>query len=144
MRILGLDLGDKWTGVAVSDPTGMLCKPLKTVATAELKVFLRDFLQQNSVGIIVYGLPLNQYGLEGEQAKKTNLIANSLKEIVTTSEFSATVFVAWDERRSSRLAANSMRENRNHKKGDKSAEHAVAAAFILQNYMDFKKLEDSF
>ncbi len=83
MKILGFDLGDRWTGIAATDPSGMLCKPLKTVETRELAEFLNSFLQDNAVGEIVYGIPLNQYGLEGEQAKKINLLVEELKKNVT-------------------------------------------------------------
>jgi putative Holliday junction resolvase len=144
MRFLGLDIGDRWTGIAISDPSGTVCKPLKTVQTDALEVFLTDFLGNNSVSQIVYGLPLNQFGQPGEQAKKTVLIVELLKQITTKKEFDQLEFIAWDERRSSKLALNSMRNSGQNPKTAKTAEHAIAAAFILQNYMDFKKLEQSF
>lgn len=137
MRVLGLDIGDKWTGVAVSDPTGIVCKPLKTVQTEDLEAFLTDFAKQSKLTEIVYGMPLTCMGTAGEQAKKTVIIVNKLKKIVTESVLNSVEFTAWDERRTSKMAQMTRTASR---RGSKLDEHSVAAAFILQNYMDFKSL----
>lgn len=141
-RILGLDIGDKWTGTAVCDPSGIICRPLQTVKTEELEGFLTDFLQNNAISEIVCGIPLTCMGTEGEQVKKTKLIIESLKNLVTKMNFDSIKFIEWDERRSSKMASSSL--NKSKKKpnpDDKLKIHSVAAAFILQSYTDFKNLD---
>lgn len=140
MRVLGLDIGDRWTGVAVSDPSGIICKPLKTVQTADLEQFLVDFVTTENVPEVVYGMPLTCMGNAGEQAKKTKEIVEKLKEIVTKRVLNKVEFTAWDERRTSKMAKSSMMASGRTSKDD---EHSVAAAFILQNYMDFKSLSQA-
>ena len=139
MRLLALDLGDEWTGVAVSDPTATLCKPLVTLKTCDLATEFCALLIEYGVGTVIYGMPLDQRGALGRQAEKTQNLVNFLKETVSKREFYNIDFIAWDERRSSKLAMLAIREQR--KNAPKILEHAVAAAFILQNYLDFQQQE---
>lgn len=139
MRILALDLGDVWTGVAVSDPEEIICKPLDSYKTVEAEVWFATLLQQHQATTIVFGLPLDQYGGQGLQAQKTLALVDWLKNMVTKKDFHAITFIAWDERRTSKLAAATMRGNAG--KMAKTREHAVAAALILQNYLDFQRFD---
>ncbi len=141
-RLLGLDIGDKWTGTASSDPSGIVCKPLKTVKTEELEAFLVNFLKSNEVCEIVCGMPLTCMGTQGEQAKKTKDLIEQIKELVTKREFNSIKFVEWDERRSSKMAYSSLNKPKKNQSPDQKLKiHSVAAAFILQNYIDFKNTD---
>lgn len=57
MKLLGLDIGDVWTGIAISDALGITSRPLKTVKTKELISALDEILQTQTVSTIVVGYP---------------------------------------------------------------------------------------
>src|SRR5689334_15172115 len=80
-RILGLDVGDKRIGVAVSDPTGMLVTPLITIQRKNMRLDvarLAALAAEQEAGSVVVGLPLNMDGSEGEQALKVRSLAKQL------------------------------------------------------------------
>ena len=80
MRILALDIGDRWTGVAISDPLGILPRPYDTSKTVDLYPFLEKVIEKERVSIIVVGLPTTLRGTESEQTKKIITMTDELKE----------------------------------------------------------------
>lgn len=132
MKILALDIGDRWTGTALSDPTCLLAKPYKTVQTRELVDFLTNVLTIESISTIVVGLPLTLRGTESEQTQKTKAIAHKLKET-----FGVVNWVLWDERLTSKQAKKLKRAKT---KEEKLRSHAVAAALILSTYLEYVKI----
>ena len=70
MKILALDIGDKWTGTAVSDPLGIIARPYKTVETKELEIFLSETIGSENIEKIIVGYPKTMRGTESEQTKK--------------------------------------------------------------------------
>lgn len=132
MKILALDVGDRWTGTALSDPTGLLAKPYKTVQTSELVDFLTNVLATESISTIVVGLPLTLRGTESEQTQKTKAIAYELKET-----FGVINWVLWDERLTSKQAKKLKRAKT---KEEKLRSHAIAAALILSTYLEYVKI----
>ncbi|MBA3954072.1 Holliday junction resolvase RuvX [Candidatus Dependentiae bacterium] len=128
-KIMALDLGDQWVGVALSDSSRIFPKPYTTVTAAELEQFLSTTLQKETIGIIVIGYPKTMSGGESDQTKKVV----AYKELLET-KFADTQFVLWDERLSSKRAQ--VIGSRKTKE-DKIKSHSVAAAFILDSYLSY-------
>jgi len=135
MRILALDIGDRWTGVAISDPLGILPRPYDTTKTADLNAFLEKVIEKERVSIIVVGLPTTLRGTESDQTKKIITMTNALKEA-----FPAITWNLWDERFTSQQAA---RIKPTRSKTDKLHSHAIAAALILQTFLDYKRFHET-
>ncbi len=134
MKILALDIGDRWTGSALSDPLCMFARPYKTVQTAELKEFIKKIIDQEQIKTIVVGYPQTLRGTESEQTKKIKTIAVDLEQ-----SFSSMNWIMWDERFTSKQAAKLKKVK---SKEEKRLLHAIAAAFILTGYLEhlyFKK-----
>jgi len=129
MKILALDIGDRWTGSALSDVLGMLARPYKTIKTANLKEFIIETRKQESINTIVIGYPQTLRGTESEQTKKTKTIATDLKQSFPTIDW-----VFWDERLTSKQAA---KLKKTKTKEEKLLSHAIAAAFILTGYLEY-------
>ena len=132
MRILGLDVGLKRIGVAVSDPLKITAQGLDTVERGDIGS-LEKVISQNDVVEIVVGLPLNMDGTEGERAKDAISFADMLK-----TKFSVPVKM-WDERLSTASAERDMIKGDLSRKKRKSLSDKVAAQLILQNYLDSKR-----
>jgi len=81
-RVLGLDIGTKRTGVAVSDELGLTARPLLTLPTDELAHSLPELLQANQAETIVVGRPRRVDGELGKQAEVTERIVTGLRETV--------------------------------------------------------------
>jgi putative Holliday junction resolvase len=135
MRILALDIGDRWTGVAISDPLGILPRPYDTAKTAVLHTFLEKIIEKERISIIVVGLPTTLRGTESKQTKKIITMTNKLKE-----EFPSIEWVLWDERFTSKQAAG-IKPTKT--KEAKLQSHAIAAALILQTYLDYKRFHET-
>jgi len=129
MKILGLDIGDRWTGVAISDSLGMLARPYDTVETHKLFYFLTQLIQKESIETIVVGFPRTLRGTESEQTKKVTKKVDQLKQI-----FSAISWQLWDERLTSKQAK---KIKKTRTKEEKKQSHAIAAALILGSYLDY-------
>lgn len=127
MKILALDIGDRWIGSAISDPLGMFARPYKTVKAHELNDFLSDTLQTENIATVVVGYPKTMRGTESDQTKKIVAHVEELKKI-----FDAVEWQLWDERLTSKMANSIKREKT---KEDKLKGHSIAAAFILESYL---------
>ena len=133
MKILALDIGDVWTGTAISDPMGIIANPYKTVQSHGLIVFLKQVLQTEKINTIVVGYPKTMQGTESAQTKKTTNMVEQLKTTFPTVDF-----ILWDERLSSKRADNLRHGKR--LQADKQASHSRAAAFILSSYLEYKHI----
>jgi len=129
MKALALDLGDVWTGTAMSDPLKIIATPYKTVKTENLYPFLQDLIGKGNIDTIVVGYPRTMRGTESLQTKK--VVAQ--KEIIEKM-FPDQKCILWDERLSSKQAKIIQRQN---SKQDSTQEHSVAAAIILGTYLQF-------
>ncbi len=135
MRTLGLDIGDRWIGVALSDPGGILATPITVIARTteprDIQAIL-DIIKEKQVALIVAGLPLSMDGQVHHQAQKVKTFLENLAGAVRIP------IKYRDERFSTRSARRSLREAP-HKKSDmKKRDDAAAAAVILQGYLDEK------
>ena len=130
MKILALDLGDVWVGSALSDVLGITCKPYKTIKLPELEEFLAQTVQEFSIATVVVGLPTTLSGTQSAQTKKILAQTTELEQ-----KFPNVEFKLCDERLSSKRAqAVGCANKKSH--DFKKQEHSIAAAFILQTYLD--------
>lgn len=127
-RILALDIGDVWIGTAHTDFSKTFVHPNETWKRIDLIKNLENYFKLNQIEIIVVGLPITMKGKESAQTKKTletcELIKKSFPEIIIET---------FDERLSSSFAKNIQFLN---KTKNKLKEHSIAAAIILENYLN--------
>jgi len=132
MKILALDIGDRWTGSAISDPLGMFARPYRTVATTELESFLTEVIEQENIKRIVVGHPKTLRGTESEQTKKIKAHKQELEK-----KFTMVTWELWDERLTSKMAGATPGQRGKKSKADKLRSHSIAAAFILDSYLSY-------
>jgi putative holliday junction resolvase len=120
VKVLALDFGRARTGVAVSDPTGTIARPLEVVRGADVARIL-ELIEEHSVERVVVGLPLTLRGERGEQARETEAF------IQTLTDATAVPVVPFDERFTTNLAQQSG--------GAETDEDARAAAHLLSGYL---------
>lgn len=137
MRVMGFDVGDKTLGVAVSDPTGVVAQGLTTIRREEGKEMqaVKELLRQYQVERIVVGLPLNANGSFGPQAAKAR------KWGLQLSEDSGLPVIFWDERLTTVAAERALLEGDVSRKKRKKVIDKLAAAIILQAYLDSLRLD---
>ena len=132
-RIMGLDVGSKTIGVAVSDPLGITAQGLDTIRRGNKRQdfeALAHLLRQYNVQAIVVGLPLRLSGAEGRQSEKIRQFADELRK-----RFQLEVYL-WDERLTSSQANRILREAELSIRKRGEAVDRMAAILILQSWMD--------
>jgi putative Holliday junction resolvase len=132
-RILGLDVGDRRIGVAISDPLGYTAQPLLTLSRTNRRNDLRSLarlLRKHAVTQIVVGNPLYMSGDLSPQAVKAQAFAELLR-----TEFQLPVHL-WDERLSTTEAHRHLDASGHAVLGRKAIIDQVAAVLILQSYLD--------
>jgi putative Holliday junction resolvase len=139
MRVLGLDLGKRRVGVAVSDPDGTIARPLMQFRVARREDILRTvgrLVAEQEAGRVVVGLPLHADGTAGEQVRWTQGVVAALAEVLNVP------VETWDERFSTDEAETILDQAGGHVRDRKSRRDRqarrdmVAAAVILQDYLD--------
>ncbi len=140
MRFLGLDVGERRIGVAISDPNGQVAVPLRTLQVRSQEAAVREIatlVAQEGVETVVVGLPLRLDGRVGEQAESVQEFVRLLLPAVSAP------VTLWDERLSTVQAEQLLRrETRARPRGRRAHEKnagekdALAAAIILQGYLD--------
>lgn len=134
-RLMGLDVGDRTIGIAISDPLGYTAQGITTLKRGSLDMDLQELkslVAEKDVTTLVIGLPKNMNGTTGPQGEKVITFANFLKKRLGCE------IILWDERLSSRFADNIMLESDTKRKKRKELIDMVAAQSILQGYMDSK------
>ena len=141
MRILGLDYGDKYIGVAISDPFGWTAQGLETIKKEnenEYKKSLKriaEIVAEYKVEKIVLGYPKNMDNSEGERCAKTNIFKERLEKRFQNERIPV---VLWDERLST-LSVSKMLDSSNFSKDRtkrKTIIDKLADVHILQGYLD--------
>lgn len=126
MKVMALDYGSARTGVAVSDATGTLARPLEVVrkaGTAAGLARVAELVAEHEVDLVVVGLPLTLRGERGAQARETEQFVAALARVLSVP------VETYDERFTTTLAAGQA--------GSSTApEDARAAAFILASYLE--------
>lgn len=135
-RMLGVDYGTVRTGIAVTDPLGMLAQGVATINSGNTQKVLQKVLEYISlygVDTVVVGLPKNMNNTLGERGEACIAFGDMIKE------HSGCEVVMWDERLSTVSAIGYMNETNTRGKKRKAVVDTVAAEIILQNYLDYKK-----
>ena len=136
MRYLGLDVGDRTIGVALSDETETLASGLETIRRVGPRKDVRavaDLVRRHQVGEIVVGLPRSLDGTLGPQARKVLGFMDDLRPMVRVA------VVPWDERFTSVVAERTLVQGGVSRRDRKTVVDKVAAILILQNYLDYRK-----
>lgn len=134
MKALALDLGDRWVGSALSDGMRISCKPYETVDLEALEPFLEKLLAAEPITTVVVGYPKTFSGGESAQTNKIVVLKNSLEERFSLIKGRSVTWLLWDERLSSKRAQEIQHGASSPEAKKKS--HSIAAAFILQSYLD--------
>ena len=132
-RILGLDVGSRRIGLAISDPLGITAQGLETLQRQNKRFdfsHLEQVIREHRVAEIVIGLPLRMAGGEGIQAEKMQVFAEEVRR-----RFRLPVHL-WDERLSSAQANRLLRETDMSIKRRGEVVDQMAAVLILQSWMD--------
>ena len=134
MRALGVDLGSKRIGIAVSDRTGTIASPLTMVQrSGSVKVDHRriaELVAEEQAEIVIVGLPLNMNGSTGPAAKAAIAEANALATVIGVP------VETYDERRTTVTADAALKEFKMNAQARRRVVDKVAAAVMLQNWLD--------
>lgn len=137
MRIMAIDYGDAHTGVAISDPTGLLAGTATTIHSRKAEVVLEELarlVRENQVDEVVMGFPRNMDGTEGPRAQLYREFAQRVEEATGLKP------TLWDERRTTVDAHRILFEAGKNAKKRKKTVDAVAASLILEGYLDNRRL----
>ena len=137
MRVLGLDLGSKTIGIAISDPLGIIASGVETYRFNEEKYDLAlervtTICKEKKVDMIVLGYPKHMNGDIGDRAKLCEEFKEKLEETLKLK------VVLVDERWTTKLAESRLLEADISRKKRKKVIDKMAAVVILQNYLDSK------
>ncbi len=132
-RIMGIDYGTKRTGIAVTDPLQIIASGLTTVPTSEIFDFLEGYLREEEVEKIVVGEPMHA---DGNPAQIAHLVVGFVRKV--KKQFPGVEVVMHDERGTSVAAKEVILKSgiRQKKRRDKSLVDKIAAALILEDYMN--------
>lgn len=133
MRILSVDVGQKRYGMAQSDPTQTIATGLGTYHQQEVFERLKGILEREKVEKLVVGWPLNLKGEENEATQRVEAFITAVKR-----KFPELEIVKVDERFTTVMAQRSIIESgtKKMKRRDKGLADTVAAAILLQGYLD--------
>jgi len=135
---MGLDIGKKTIGVALSDPVGLTAQPVTTVKRT---TFVKDIeavlklASGNEVSTIVAGLPLN---MDGTHSPQTGFV---LKFVDRLRESASMPVETWDERLSTAAVERVLIEGDISRSRRKEVVDKLAASYILQGYLDSRRVE---
>ena len=132
-RVLGIDLGDARTGLAVSDELRMLAHPLETIESNSIETVarrIRTITSEKDIECVVVGLPRNMDGSLGKSAEQAERFAEKLTGMINCQ------VVTWDERLSTVAADRALQAAGKKTRQTKNIRDQVAAQIILQSYLD--------
>ena len=133
-RLFGLDLGSKTIGVAVSDLTRSIATPVDTIRRKKFKedaVILLDLVQEYEIAGIIIGYPINLDGSTGPRVQATEAFARNLAQVTDLP------LAYWDERLSTVAVERTLLEADVSRKKRAEVIDKMAAAFILQGFLDY-------
>jgi putative Holliday junction resolvase len=139
-RLLGVDLGEKTIGLALSDTGLMIATPLKTLKRTKFSVdavTLAALIAEHGVGGLVVGLPLNMDGSEGPSVQSARAFVRNF------SARSETPIMLWDERLSTAAVTRTLIDADASRKRRKEVVDKMAAAYILQGALDALRYSES-
>lgn len=137
-RLLGLDLGTKTIGLAVSDALWMVASPLVTIKRTKFTRDARELLavcERHEVGGLVLGLPVEMDGTEGKRCQSTRQFAANLRGL--DHPLAGLPLAFWDERLSTAAVERMMIDEMDMTRKKRAASvDKAAAAYILQGFLD--------
>ena len=136
MRLLGLDVGDRRIGIAISDDLGLTAQGLSTLERRNRQVdmaSLQELITSRQVEGIVVGMPRNMDGSYGERAEITERFIQLLEQTCHLP------CIRWDERLTTRQAERVLRSVQPPRRKRKAVRDRIAAQLILQNYLDYQR-----
>lgn len=136
-RLLGLDLGTKTIGLALTDSGWMIASGLETIQRKKFKddaARLIDLCETHDVGALILGLPLNMDGSEGPRCQATRAFARNFVKL------SPLPIILWDERLSTAAVTRTLIEADSSRKRRGEVVDKLAATFILQGALDRIKM----
>ena len=136
MRIMAIDYGDARTGVAISDPTGLLAGYTTVIHSRKPEAVaaeLARLVKEHGVEELVMGFPRNMDGTEGPRAELYRAFAGQVEAACGLKP------VLWDERRTTVEAHGILHASGKKMKNHKKTVDAVAATLILEGYLTFKR-----
>ncbi len=135
MRVMAIDYGSKSIGIAVSDELQLTVRPLTTVRRerrnySQVIDTICSLVEENEVGTVVIGMPLNMNGTRGEAAERVESFVSDLRNRISTP------IISIDERLTSHEADQVLREMGFNERERRSRSDEYAAVIILQDYLD--------
>lgn len=133
MRIMGIDYGTVRTGIAISDPSGTIAQPagyIKSSSLKDLSIIILNQCKEKGIKKVVLGLPLHMNGQESKGAEEVRKLGSFLRQ---DSDIS---IVFWEERLSTCAAERVLIEGNASRARRKKNIDSIAAAIILQNYLE--------
>ena len=135
MTLLGLDIGEVRTGVAISNEVSSICSPLDFIKSNEnLIQKISELIDEHSIDTIIIGLPMLMNGREGKRAKYSRKIKKQLE-----NRYELLKIVLWDERLTTKQAEKYLKEMTNDRKKIKDNIDSLSAVLILENYIVTRK-----
>jgi len=140
--MLGLDVGDRTIGVAVSDPTGLIASPVETIKRESNKQSIArivELIVDTTSEKLVVGMPKNMNGTIGPQGEKTVAYVKQLEKKLKYSERlkgKEIEIIMWDERLTTKAAERTLIESEMRREKRKEVIDQLAAVYILQGYLD--------
>ena len=138
MRIMAIDYGDARTGVAISDPTGLLAGFTTVIHSRKPEAVaaeLARLVREHRVEELVMGFPRNMDGTEGPRAELYRAFAGQVEAACGLKP------VLWDERRTTVEAHSILHASGRRMKNHRKSVDAVAATLILEGYLTFKRTQ---
>lgn len=132
-RILAIDYGAKRTGLAVTDPIGIIASPLEVVRSHQLEDFLTSYFQKEDVSKVIIGMPKNTDGSDTNATPLVQAFINRFRKVFPSKEL-----ILHDERFTSKMAMDAMIAGGMKKKDrqNKGNVDKVSATIILQSYLE--------
>ncbi len=136
MRIMAIDYGDAHTGIAISDPTGLLAGYTTVINAHRPEAVIQQIAQlakEYGVEELVLGHPVNMDGTLGPRSEKAHAMKTLLESAISLP------VILWDERRTTIDAHNILFNSGKNAKQRKKVVDAVAASLILEGYLTYRK-----
>ncbi len=133
MRLMGLDVGTKTIGVAVSDESCLIAQPLCVIRRSSFSKDLEEIsrlVREHSVETIVVGMPINMNGTPGPRYEQTQRFIDRIKDKIPAR------IETWDERLSTKAVTRVLIEGNESRARRKEVVDKLAASYILQGYLD--------
>lgn len=137
MKILAIDLGDRRTGIAISDQTASITGEAFTIDQPDRGILVQkicEIIKNNQISKVILGNPKNMNSTLGDAALKSEEFLKLLKSVCDIE------IILWDERQTTITASRILSDAGKKRKKQRAHVDAVAASIILENYLDYLRL----